>query len=272
MIPHKGDAMNTDYTFDSGTDLGRFQLDHLSLLLDGASRDFIGEVAAHEGQHCLELGAGNGSIAAWLAERVGPTGRVDAVDLDTRHLDGVPGVRVHRHDVREGPPVDGPFDLIHARLLLMHFERRHEFLESLARELAPGGLLVLGEFTRPPTVPFEAPTESEAALYHRLLETTIERIARPAGQDYAWGYEADRAMIRAGLEGVETAEYRHTARGGSATCRLISNYARQFAPALTALGWTEDELDRIHALMSDPRTRIGFFPFVCIRGRRPLDG
>jgi hypothetical protein len=38
------------------------------------------------GWRCLEAGAGAGSIAAWLANRVGPTGRVIATDVETTLL------------------------------------------------------------------------------------------------------------------------------------------------------------------------------------------
>src|SRR4051794_23261295 len=40
------------------------------------------------GWRCLEVGAGEGGIARWMADRVGPIGRVVAADIDTRFLDG----------------------------------------------------------------------------------------------------------------------------------------------------------------------------------------
>ena len=39
------------------------------------------------GWRCLEIGAGRGSMATWLAERVGPAGQVVATDIDTRYLE-----------------------------------------------------------------------------------------------------------------------------------------------------------------------------------------
>jgi len=48
-----------------------------------------------------QVGARRGSIARWLAERVGPRGSVLATDLDTRFLADLPtGVRVRRLDLR----------------------------------------------------------------------------------------------------------------------------------------------------------------------------
>jgi hypothetical protein len=51
------------------------------------------------GWRCLEAGAGGGSIAAWMAERVGPDGSVLATDIDTTHLEPLGGgvLEVRRH-------------------------------------------------------------------------------------------------------------------------------------------------------------------------------
>lgn len=265
-----GGTMSTEYVLDSGTDLAKGQLDHLSALLDGLSRDFMGAVAAAPGERCLDLGAGNGSLARWMVERAGPSGEVHAVDLDTTHLD-VPGGRVHRHDIDDGLPVEGPFDLIHARLVLEHLERRREILAALVGALAPGGWVVLGEFPEPPTVPLESPSSEAGELFHRVLDTAVNKVVRAAGLDYSWAYAAEQAMAEEGLVEVDSMEYNHTARGGSASCRLYSNYLAQLTPPLRALGLTDEELDRLHRLLLDPRLRIRFFPFVCTRGRKPLD-
>ena len=46
----------------------------------------LDRIGVGAGWRCLEVGAGGGSVAAWLGERVGPTGHVLALDLDLRHL------------------------------------------------------------------------------------------------------------------------------------------------------------------------------------------
>jgi hypothetical protein len=40
------------------------------------------------GRRCLEVGAGHGSMADWMAEQVGPGGRVVATDIDAGYLRG----------------------------------------------------------------------------------------------------------------------------------------------------------------------------------------
>ena len=48
------------------------------------------------GWRCLDVGAGAGSIARWLAERVLPAGEVLATDLDTRLLEPLTASGVQR--------------------------------------------------------------------------------------------------------------------------------------------------------------------------------
>jgi hypothetical protein len=64
------------------------------------------------GWRCLDVGDGDGSVARWLAGRVGPEGHVTTTDLNTRFLvgHGLPNLEVRRHNILEdsltyfGPP------------------------------------------------------------------------------------------------------------------------------------------------------------------------
>jgi len=78
----------------------------------------------------------------------GTSGRVLATDLDTRFLESLadPTIEVRQHDiVRDSLP--GPvFDLVHARLILVHLPERELGLANMAGALKPGGWLVCEEF------------------------------------------------------------------------------------------------------------------------------
>lgn len=93
-----------------------------------------------------------------------------SVDLDTTHLTDLPGVEVHRHDINDGLPVDGPFDLIHARLVLMHIARRAEVVTMLVDALAPGGWLVIGDFSARERHVLSAPADADAELFDRIQD------------------------------------------------------------------------------------------------------
>ena len=71
------------------------------------------------------MGAGGRSIPEALAAVVGPTGRVLATDIDPAWLKAGDGYEVRRHDVAADPaPEPGTFDLVHARLVLVHVPDR----------------------------------------------------------------------------------------------------------------------------------------------------
>src|SRR5437867_4191850 len=57
-------------------------------------------VGVELGWRCADVGAGAGSIARWLSERVGPTGSVVATDRDPRLLTDLPAnVEIVEHDI-----------------------------------------------------------------------------------------------------------------------------------------------------------------------------
>jgi SAM-dependent methyltransferase len=88
------------------------------------------------------------SVPAWLAEQVGAGGHVLAADIDTTWLgegDRGTGYEVLRHDVGGEPPPPGHFDLVHARLVLVHVPQRAQALAAMVAALKPGGWLLLEE-------------------------------------------------------------------------------------------------------------------------------
>jgi ubiquinone/menaquinone biosynthesis C-methylase UbiE len=99
------------------------------------------------GWRCLEAGAGRGSVARWLGAEVGPHGQVVAVDIDTRFLRDLDSqtIEVAEADVVTDPLPAGPFDLVHARLLLMHLAARDQVVARLVDVLGSGGVLLLEE-------------------------------------------------------------------------------------------------------------------------------
>jgi len=259
-----------DYLFDSGSDLGAEHVGHLESLLDDPTTRWLEGTGIGPGHHCLEIGAGSGSIARWLAERVVPGGRVVATDVATEQIARHPGVEIHRGDITEGVPPGGPFDLIHARLVLTHLPQRERVLTELVRALAPGGWLVLGELTpRPPRV-LAAPRSSDRELFERMQHLSMDVVSPAGGISFQWGAEVPDRMAREGLEEVRATEWSRTNVGGDHGCLLHRNLNLQADAPLRAAGATEEELARYRELMLDPGFTAWFYQFVCTRGRRPV--
>lgn len=264
-------ADTTDYIFHSPSEQGRQQVDHLTTVFDPITTDFLEHLGPWSGARCLELGAGSGSIATWLAGRVGPHGQVVAVDKDTEQVDVPAQVDVYRHDIREGLPADGPFDLIHARLLLIHLPDRLRILHELVDALSPGGWLVVGDSPDRPQEVLAAPGAADAELADRLVHTALI-CAEEAGLSLDWAYEIEAQLAAAGLEDIRGSEYSPMMRGGDPCALLVSTYVAQMADRLAGVGITGAEIDRFHALMRDPEFRAWpHLRMVTTAGRKPAD-
>jgi SAM-dependent methyltransferase len=262
--------MAKEYVLDSDTDLGRDQLEYLQILLDPRTMAYLDAIGVKPGQRCLDLGSGAGSVARELAERTGPTGRVVAMDLATDNLAEHSGVDIHQHDINDGLPVDGPFDLIHARLLLMHLSRRQEILAELSGALAPGGWLVVTDFTAPPQRVVSAPSDADEQLFYRVQERAHAFLATERGVSFEWAYAAGRHLTAMGLMNVGCESFAHTVTGGGVGCRLSRNYVMQTHDLLVAKGVaTEAELSRYCDLLLDPGFTAWFYTVVTTRGQRP---
>jgi ubiquinone/menaquinone biosynthesis C-methylase UbiE len=123
----------------------RARLEAAEDLMDDGTIRVLERLGTRSGWRCLEVGAGGGSIARWLAERVAPLGHVVATDINTRDLktSGHATLEVRQHDIVADPIEEAAFDLVHARLVLEHLRERDQVLDKLARALRPGGWLVV---------------------------------------------------------------------------------------------------------------------------------
>jgi SAM-dependent methyltransferase len=104
-------------------------------------RALLAEVVDLQGARVLEVGTGSGAIAASLAEAVGPTGHVEAVDVvDERVVKD--GVRFTQVEGTRVPFEDGSFDVVVSNHVIEHVGDRAEqlrHLRELRRVLRPGG-------------------------------------------------------------------------------------------------------------------------------------
>lgn len=87
----------TTYVFDNAWRQARQRLAAIEEWLDPGTVHHLRERGVGPGWRCLEVGAGGGSVAAWLCDHVGPAGDV----LDR------PNPESRRHDITRDPlPTD----------------------------------------------------------------------------------------------------------------------------------------------------------------------
>lgn len=223
------------------------------------------------GWRVWEVGAGGPSVPEWLADQVAPDGEVLATDVDTGRLAGAPGrptLRVLRHDVGLDPPPEGPFDLVHARLVLVHVPQRDRALAAMVSVLRPGGRLVVEE-ADPALQPLLCLEETDPAqqLANRL-KVGFRQLMADRGVDLAYGRTLPRRLRDAGLVDVRAEAFFPIT--GPACVELERATIEQIRDRLLAAGLaTEEELEQHLANLSTGPLDLATSPLITAWGRRP---
>jgi SAM-dependent methyltransferase len=257
------------YAFDNDSTHAGGHHDALSGLLDDVTTWRLTDLVDLKGKRCLEVAAGGGGVARWMAECVGDEGEVVATDIKPQHIPPHPRLSAIQHDIVT-EPVPGTFDVIHTRLLLNHLPARREILHKLASALNPGGLLLTEDFdpTRPAEIVALAPSSGAAALIARYQEVHLGLLVSH-GNDRTWSKRAYAAMVEEGLTDVESVVNGRSWRGGSPGCRLLTAGMAQLRGELVAAGMTDSELDQLRGLFNDPRVVLHGHLLNSTSGRRP---
>src|SRR5688572_28347285 len=96
----------------------------LARVVDPTTRAVLADLV-QPGWSCCDVGSGAGTVAAWLADQVGPGGRVVSLDVDCRFQPPSTGrIEVREVDVTVDAVGDAEFDLVHARGVLQHLAQR----------------------------------------------------------------------------------------------------------------------------------------------------
>ncbi|QLL08980.1 class I SAM-dependent methyltransferase [Mycobacterium vicinigordonae] len=124
----------------------------------------------------------------WLSRRVGPGGKVVAVDLDTRFLRDLSAqnVEVRRADITQDPLEPSAYDLVHARSVLTHLRDPVAALQRLVTALRPGCWLMVEDVDNG-TVEAADATHPLAAAFDLCANTRIKFLSAGGVMDLRYG-------------------------------------------------------------------------------------
>jgi SAM-dependent methyltransferase len=216
------------------------------------------------GARCLEIGAGAGSVASWLAGVVGPT-NVTATDVDTRFLTPLAqaGVKVVRHDVVTDPPPDGEFELIHIRHVLEHLSSRDELIRKLASWLSAGGWLVV-------EAGFHVPGIAGHPAHARQKAARAQLLAEKIGTDLTWATTLPAPLAAAGLTDIQLQGSLRPCRGATESSDFDRLTLLSMSDDLVGSGlMSQQEVDEALELYENPAFVDYSAGAVAAWGRRP---
>ena len=189
-------------------EVGKKGFDRLKFINDvfgEHSKDFLIRAGLKEGQRILEVGCGTGSMTTWLANQVGVTGQIIAVDASEKQLalarkaaqeSGATNIEFVCSTVEALNLQSGSVDLIYSRLLLMHLKDPKQVLIDLKRYLRTGGVIACEEphASSLMTTPRNEPIERMNELFVKL--------GRLQGLDFNIGDKLYSIMISAGYSKI----------------------------------------------------------------------
>lgn len=126
------------------------------------------------GMTVLDIGPGNGTYTIAAAQRVGPDGKVHAVDIEPRMIErveqnaaaaGIENIDARVADVYDMPFDDDSFDVIYMIAVIGEIPQPDRALAECYRVLKPDGTLAISEI-------MVDPDSKRPSTLRRLVETT----------------------------------------------------------------------------------------------------
>ena len=206
----------------------------------------------------------------WLAEQVGPSGAVSAVDRSAEQLDFArrhcgerPWVTFHQADASATGLASHDFDLVFIRLLLMHVPEPDRVIAHAHELLRPGGVLACEELVI--TSSFCYPTQPAQGELHRIaLEMAAAR-----GCDFDIGCRLHQLLTDADFEIVGAGAHQPTSATDDSKHieHLSLRETLQFLRDLEQVERIIRVVDALEAAANDPRVVYGQSRMVQVWGR-----
>jgi SAM-dependent methyltransferase len=210
-------------------------------ILSPSTRRMLQDAGLQTGMRILDIGTGAGDVALAAAELVGPGGRVVGVDANPQILNtafararaaGLDNVSFVAGDCREAT-LDGPFDAVIGRLVLMYLSDPADALRALADRLRPGGIVAFQEFNFTPESLRPCPP---TPLWQQSWGWIVETIRR-AGIRAEPGFGLRGTFLAAGLPEPDLRLESVVAGGSESMCyEWMAETVRSMLPLIVTSG------------------------------------
>ncbi len=226
------------YIFESNEEeQERARLQMIEAAFDTATRSKLKKTGMASGWHCLEIGPGAGSIMKWMGEIVGPKGKVVGIDKTIKHLQGMnePPYRIIEGDLLDCD-LEGDFDLVHGRYVLIHNAKDAAMLKKIYRQLKPGGLALFEEPDFRSALCLNPPADLSAQRVNQAICSMYSKM----GLDPAYGLRLPEKLQAAGFEVIHAEAALHLCPGNSAIAKMMAASTDALREKYLATGEAEE--------------------------------
>ncbi len=150
-------ARELNKSFDADVSQWKERFEHEGRAIFDKRAEILAAMDLKPGMHVADIGAGTGVISRLLADKVGPTGVVYAVDVAKNMVDYIAKTAAEQQltnlkpvlgDPRSPKLAPGSVDAICIIDAYHHFEYPKEMLAEIKKALRPDGTLLLIDFKR----------------------------------------------------------------------------------------------------------------------------
>jgi SAM-dependent methyltransferase len=250
--------------------------------LEPLTRRFLLDAGLASGMRVLDVGSGVGDVALLAGRLVGPAGRVVGVERERTAAEqatgraarsGASNVSFATGDVRD-VDVDGPFDAVIGRFVLMYLGDLGNAIGAAARHVRPGGIVAFQEWHADDLFLAEPPVP----LWQRTGDIVVATFRR-AGTNTRAGFQLRQAFEAAGLPSPDVRAERPAGGGaGYDGYRYLAGVITSIAPMIEHYGIANladldlDTLeDRLRADAGANDATVTFPSIVSAWTTRPLD-
>lgn len=230
------------------------------------------------GQRLVDLGCGPGFTSFELAERVGTTGKVTAVDNSERFLALIDRWRDERSvtnlatqlgDASELALSAASADGVFVRWLLCFLPDPGRVIEQAASVLLPGGRLLVMDYFHYLAIHLFPSSSVFRHVFHRVYESFSG-----AGGNLDVAGDVPALMRRAGLEVAHTEALCEVARPGQPVWQWVRRFQKSYLPQMVEKGYLSPfELQAFEddwlAHEQDPGSLFFAPPMLGVVGRKP---
>ncbi|CAN5204260.1 class I SAM-dependent methyltransferase [soil metagenome] len=239
--------MTNDYLLSQGqADVHRLGL--INQVYGPSTEAIFRKIELEPGLRVVEIGCGSGNMTCWLAEQVGPGGKVVGIDFNADSLEQarqqaaarkLTNIEFQTGDINALALPAGTFDIAYCRCVLMHQKNPEVGLGQMAKVVRSGGTVLCEELDLSRCI-FDPP----APHMQRMMELNVA-IGDHHGVPYRLGSTLNSLFQKAGFKEHKVAIFKPTILRGS-TKQLLTLSFQQYAPKLLETGLARSaEVDKI---------------------------